>query len=218
MLFVAFFRLPELVVVAVLLVLETVTLLAAALVLPSLVAWPGVHVLLFVAFLRLPELVVVFVLRTVTALVLPVVLTSMFAGVSTQNCHICTPSHEIQVGHSPFSLVASDTAFEDLRTKADDLRPAHRLSGAEEGPKTAFLCWIYVKPKKKETEYFSMYIGLPIGITAGCTCVNFNGTVSGIGVVKALAGVSSIGGMERGGELGGNSWVETSERVVGRFC
>jgi hypothetical protein len=86
--------------------------------------------------------------------VLPVVLTSVFAGVSTQNCHICTPSHEIQVGHSPFSLVASDTAFEDLRTKADDLRPANRLSGAEEGPKTAFLCWIYVEPKKKKQNTF----------------------------------------------------------------
>lgn len=69
--------------------------------------------LLFVAFFRLsPELVVVFVLGTVTALAL--VLPSVFAWVSTQNCHIRT--HEIQVGYSPgfLSLATSDTAFEDF--------------------------------------------------------------------------------------------------------
>ena len=71
------------------------------------------------------------------------VLPSVFAGVSTQNRHIILMKYELEsVGHPPLSesLVTSDTAFEDFISNPDDLRPASRLSGAEEGPKTMFLC------------------------------------------------------------------------------
>ena len=64
-------------------------------------------------------------------IVLVLVLPSVFAGVSTQNCHILVGTHEIQVGHTLLSLVISDAAFKDFRTKPDNLRPANCLSGVE---------------------------------------------------------------------------------------